>query len=92
MANPKGNPQNLKPGQGRPKGTMNKFTTLKDAFLKAFEQLGGIDELVKWSGKESNKKHFYSMIAKMLPKTVDVDQKSNVKFIIEIPKKSKEKE
>ena len=30
-------------GPGRPKGSLNRFTNLKNAFLEAFERTGGID-------------------------------------------------
>jgi hypothetical protein len=37
----KGNP-------GKPKGAKCKFTNLKDAFLNAFQRIGGEDALYKW--------------------------------------------
>jgi len=33
---------------GRAKGTKNKFTTLKDAFINAFQRIGGEDALVEF--------------------------------------------
>lgn len=65
---------NLRPGQGRPKGSKNKFTTLKDAFLEAFEKTGGTEGLVNFI-KESkhNRALFYGWITKMLPSNVDVN-------------------
>jgi hypothetical protein len=33
---------------GRKKGSKNKFTTLKDAFINAFSRIGGEDALVKY--------------------------------------------
>lgn len=33
---------------GRAKGTPNKFTTLKDAFINAFVRVGGEDGIVDW--------------------------------------------
>jgi len=61
-------------GPGRPKGSKNKFTELKEAFLEAFEELGGVDGLVKWA-KKNNKcqGEFYKMIAKMLPSNVGIE-------------------
>lgn len=58
---------------GRPKGSLNRFTNLKDAFLGAFEDLGGRKGLVKWA-KESkiNKRTYYQLIAKMLPSNVSI--------------------
>ena len=35
---------------GRPLGSKNKFTTLKNAFIETFEELGGVDNLVEWLG------------------------------------------
>ncbi len=60
---------------GRQKGTPNRFTALKDAFLDAFEskEIGGIKGLIAWGKKEENRKDFYKMIATMLPKNVSVD-------------------
>ena len=58
----KGNP-------GRPKGSPNKFTTLKDAFIGAFNGASGEEALTKFA-KSRNKKAFYHMIAAMLPKEV----------------------
>lgn len=60
----KGNP-------GRPKGTPNKFTTLREAFLGAFQESGGQKALTLFA-KGKNKKHFYHMIASMLPKDIQV--------------------
>ena len=37
---------------GRAKGTKNKFTTLKDAFINAFQRIGGEDALVKYCTPE----------------------------------------
>jgi len=59
------------PSKGRPKGCKNKFTTLKDAFIGAFQDIGGQETLAKFA-KGKNKKAFYHMIANMLPKDVYV--------------------
>ena len=37
------------PRAGRPKGVKNKFTTLKEAFVNAFQSVGGEDYLVKFA-------------------------------------------
>jgi len=61
-------------GPGRPKGSKDKFTDLKNAFLTAFDNLGGIEGLTEWAKKNNNNKtQFYHMITKLLPKTVDVN-------------------
>ena len=62
---------------GRPKGSKDKFTNLKQAFLDAFEAIGGTDALTAWAKKESNRKAFYSMITKLLPREVDVGQQKD---------------
>lgn len=74
---------------GRQKGTPNKFTDLKQAFLDVFEQLekesehtDKVKSLFKWVIK--NDRHqglFYQMISKMLPSNVTVD--GDVKVIYE---------
>lgn len=78
MKKPKG-AHLFKPGQpspnpsGRPKGTLNKFTTLKKAFLEAFELLGGVQGLVDFANQcWEHKKAFYQMTAKMLPRDIYV--------------------
>ena len=68
MANPKGHPETLIPGQGRPKGSLNKFTNLKTAFLDAFEEIGGKKELAKWAKDPKNRSTFYQMLARKLPR------------------------
>lgn len=78
---------------GKKKGTPNKFTTLKNAFLKAFQELqkDKTAKLDKWG--KMNPEHFYKMIATMLPKEIAVTGDENnpipVKYIIEDTKKSK---
>ena len=56
---------------GRPKGSRNKFTHLRDEFMLAFEEIGGREALVKWA--ESNPDQFYKLIVQMLPKERIVD-------------------
>jgi len=63
-----------KESPGRPKGSKNKFTELKEAFLEAFEELGGVDGLVKWARKNNKcQGEFYKMVAKMLPSNVGIE-------------------
>jgi len=68
---------------GKPKGTKNKFTNLKEAFLQAFEQTGGVLGLVEWILKTPrNRGDFYKMIAKMLPANLDVTASGDITVII----------
>ena len=59
-------------GKGRPKGCKNKFTSLKDAFLHAFESIGGEAALAEWAVKPQNRPTFYQLIARMLPNKTEV--------------------
>ena len=52
---------------GRPLGSKNKFTTLKNAFIETFEELGGVDNLVEWAG--ANQAEFYRMVARLMPRS-----------------------
>ena len=54
---------------GRPLGSKNKFTTLKNAFIETFEELGGVDNLVEWA--RANQTEFYRMVARLMPKEVE---------------------
>jgi hypothetical protein len=78
----KGNP-------GKKRGTINKFTHLRDDFLKAFQDIGGVEELGKWAKEKKNRAVFYQMIAKMLPRTQEIKADADTKFelIIQYPEK-----
>ena len=49
----------------------NKFTTLKSAFIEAFEELGGVDNLVEWA--RCNQTEFYRMLARLMPREIHAD-------------------
>jgi len=80
----------LRGNSGRPKGAKDKFTSLKEEFLKAFydeDGIGGaegIKELMK--GSIRNKMIFLQMIAKMLPSNLDVEHSGQIdsKLTIEV--------
>ena len=67
----------LPPSTGRKKGSKNKFTTLKQAFLDAFIGIGGTEELKTWAKDEKNRAVFYQMVAKLLPKEVDLGERAS---------------
>ncbi len=56
---------------GRPVGSRNKFTTLKSAFIEAFEELGGVDNLIEWA--RCNQTEFYRMLARLMPREIHAD-------------------
>lgn len=65
------NGQFVEGNPGRPKGSVNKFTTLKQAFLDAFELTGGVDGLVEWVKKSpANRQAFYNMVTRLFPQEV----------------------
>ena len=83
---------NLKPfksgNPGRPKGSPNKFTTLKQAFLEAFETTGGTQGLADWIKKsERNRAMFYSLVTKLFPQEVahSGEVKGQVMFVMSRP-------
>jgi len=89
----KGDPK--PPNSGRKKGTLNKFTTLKDAFINAYnsKEMGGEKGMTKVFAKNNfTKREFYKLISKMLPSNVDVEHGGKIDhavFIMPRPKKKK---
>lgn len=89
------------PGPGRPKGSKNKFTDLKQAFLDVFEKIEkesknkNIDSLFEWATKnQRNQGAFYQMISKMLPSNMNIEGDLNVTYQLSdkyIPKTGNEK-
>ena len=68
---------------GRKEGSRNKFTNLKDVFLKVFEDIGGAEGLEQWvSESKYNKRLFYQWITKMLPAAVEGDVKGDITLIV----------
>lgn len=58
---------------GRKKGSLNKFTTLKQAFLDTFQDLGGSDGMTTaFKRTDFTKRDFYKLISKMLPSSIDM--------------------
>jgi len=70
----------FQPGQsgnpaGRPVGTKNRFSALKEAFVEAFDGVGGVDSLIEWA--KDNPDKFYPLLARLFPKEVAVESKSS---------------
>jgi len=68
---------------GRKKGTPNKFTSLKQAFINAFnsEKMGGEKGMTEvFAANSFTKREFYKLISKMLPSNVTVDGDLNVTY------------
>ncbi len=82
---------------GRKKGTLNKFTTLKQAFINAFnsEQMGGEKGMTEvFAANSFTKREFYKLISKMLPSNVTVGGDLKVTFQLSekfMPKMEKKK-
>ena len=79
-----------KGNSGRPKGTPNKFTNLKQAFLDVFERIekeseknSEIKSFYQWVLKnDKNRALFYQMISKMLPSNVTVDGDMKLTYLV----------
>jgi len=71
------------PGPGRPQGSKNKYTNLKNVFLQVFEEIGGADGLKEWA-KESkyNKRLFYQWLTRMLPTSISGDVKGDITLTV----------
>lgn len=68
---------------GRKKGTPNKSTVkVKEAFEAAFENLGGVEALVKWGMKERSE--FYKLYAKLLPVQITGDKDNPVAVVTKV--------
>ncbi len=56
---------------GRKTGVQNKLTrSAKEAFLFAFDAIGGAEGLAKWAKK--NPKEFYKLFGRLIPESVNV--------------------
>lgn len=82
---------------GRQKGTRNKFTSLKETFMNAFnsEEMGGEKGLIDaYKSNNFTKREFYKLISRMLPTNVSVEGDVKVTYQLSdkfIPKKDDQK-
>jgi len=73
MSNDYGKSCTVKPGPGRPKGSKNKLTNIKDEFLFAYEVIGGLGGLTAWAKKEENRTEFYRMLTRLFPREIKAE-------------------
>ena len=79
---PGGAPENLtNKGKGRVKGSKNKFTSLKDDILKAYQKRGGLNYMQKLPDQ-----YFTRFISDLLPKKVETEHSGEVSLIVNIIK------
>lgn len=57
---------------GRPKGSKNKFTGIKESILNVYQDIGGDKAFAEWASKPQNRGAFYQIAAKLAPKEVQV--------------------
>lgn len=62
----------MRPGPGRPKGSLNKVTVeAKRALELAFQGIGGVEALTEWA--KGNPTEFYRLWAKLVPQRVTAE-------------------
>lgn len=72
-------------GPGRPKGGHNKTTVaLKEMILKALDQSGGVEYLVKRANDPRTASAFLTLVGKVLPMTVATDPNNPLQAIVRI--------
>jgi len=73
MSNDNRKSYKVKPGPGRPRGSKNKLTNIKDEFLFAYEVIGGLGGLTVWAKKEENRTEFYRMLTRLFPREIKAE-------------------
>lgn len=77
MGKAKGCRENLtNAGKGRIKGVPNKFTSFKASLLQVYQDMGGDKALCEWASRRENQGEFYKLVAKLLPKEVELTGKN----------------
>lgn len=57
-----------KGNKGRPEGAKNKVTqSMRQAWMEAFEGIGGVEALIKWGSDPKNRTAFYTLASKLIP-------------------------
>ena len=70
MRNDNGKNYKVKLGPGRPRGSKNKLTNIKDEFLFCYQIIGGLGGLTAWAKKKENRTKFYEMLTKLFPREI----------------------
>ena len=65
--------------KGRPKGTKNKFTSLKQDYIEAYQRRGGVEFLMSLDDRE-----FATSLAKLLPREISADVKGEQNITVNI--------
>ena len=66
---------------GRPKGVPNRIgAKARDAFDRAFEELGGAQGLASWA--TDNKTDFYKLYARLIPMDMNVSSPQGIKTVL----------
>ena len=69
---------------GRPPGSKNKFTTLKEAFREAFDKLQTEDKVNLFEWGKANPDKFYTLISKLFPVELVGKNGEPIQFIVNI--------
>lgn len=75
---------------GRPTGSLNKYTLLKQKILDVFDEVKGKEKLKEMTGSKMGFKQFMSYVVALLPKDLNVDTDLDMKAVIETAGKQKE--
>ncbi len=71
-----------KPGQGRPKGCLNKNTqAIRDMIAQALDEAGGVDYLIECAQDPKTRAAFLRLVGKVMPIQVSGDQENPIKTI-----------
>lgn len=71
-------------GKGRPKGSSNKATAaLKDMILKALDEAGGVDYLIKQADEQP--KAFMALLGRVLPMQIAGENGAPLQVVINKP-------
>jgi len=81
------------PSSGRKKGSLNKFTNLKQSFLDTFQDLGASEGMTEdFKDNKRTRIEFYKLISKMLPSSIDMKVETPPSYTVHegaVPKKDK---